>query len=1096
LRLLSAAIFLALLVPLMAPAAEVVNLAEPVDGVSAVVVESQDGRTVIEYRVGSFRRGTVEIDGEAYDTIGLGDESRMKVRGLPELPDVARSIIVPDDAEMAVRIVSSHYVDIQDFRVAPSKGTILRNVDPSTVAHTFGEFYGSDEWYPRELAYGREPYIMRDHRGMVVVVNPFQYNHATSTLRVYDRVVVAVERVGPGKVNVLEHRPNAGRSTEFSKIYEDHFLNFDQAAAARYASLDEIGNMLVIAYNDFMPAMAPFVEWKNQMGVACEMVSVTDVGVSSPAISAYIQDYYDTNGLTYVLLVGDADQIPTPYAAGGSSDPSYSLTAGSDTYPDLFVGRFSAEEVSHVETQVLRTIEYEKFPQAGAPWYHQGTGVASNQGPGDDGEYDNEHSDFMRDDLLAFTYTEVDQIYDPSASASDVSTALNDGRSIVNYTGHGSTMGWGSSGFSNSYVNALTNDDKLPFIISVACVNGYFNGITCFAEVWLRATNGAEPTGAIGTYMSSINQSWDPPMSAQDEVVDLLVAGAKRTFGGLCYNGSALMIDEYGPNGEDMFLSWHIFGDPSLRVRTDVPTDLTVVHDGEMSADSPTYKVTVVGVEGALCALYLNGTLYGAGLSGADGVAVIDVLETPPTDEDLTLTVTAFNANPHFGTVHVGQVFVPAIQVAPEFFDVVLETGQVQVETFQITNAGEPQSVLSFTIEVVDAGTPRELDSSTMGVAPSAYEANQLEDFVFTISNESTQDEWINAATIDFPEGMLVMDCTNFVVGSRELVWDGATGDGAESSWSATWENVIYPGETAQATVTVFSVPMLVGNQELTYTLSGDSWGTPPQTVTGTLVLEGPEGPSVTLVSPNGGEMWGLGELHDISWSSVGEFDVVSISCSVDGGETWFDVAAETPNDGVHTWLVDGPISTECLMRVTAATVQPAADTSDGTFAIYQPVTWLTVVPESGDIEAGGTADIELTFSSEGLAEGDYYAELLIDSNGGDRQVVPVALHVSGTSIDETIPDKVELYGNYPNPFNPLTRIAFALPEAQRVAVTVYDVRGRVVRNLADEVFEPGPHEIPWDGTNEEGSAVASGIYFYRFESASVTRISKMVLMK
>ncbi len=1095
-RALSAAILLVLIVPLAASAAQVVELAEPVDGVSVDLVESEGGRTIIEYRIGNFRRGTVEIDGEAYDTIGLGDESRMKVRGLPELPDVARSIIIPDDAEMSVRIVSSHYVDIPNFRVAPSKGTILRNVDPKTVSHTFDRFYGSDEWYPGPLAYGREPYIMRDYRGIVVVVNPFHYNPATSTLRVYDRVVVVAEQVGPGGVNVLDRRPNAGRSTEFTKIYEDHFLNFDEVAAARYASLDEIGNMLVIAYNDFMPAMAPFVEWKNQMGVSCEMVSVTDAGVSSAAIDAYIQSYYDTYGLTYVLLVGDADQIPTPYAAGGSSDPSYSLTAGSDSYPDIFVGRFSAEQVSHVETQVLRTIEYEKFPQAGAPWYHKGTGVASNQGPGDDGEYDNVHADFMRDDLLAFSYSHVDQIYDPSATASDVSNALNDGRSIVNYTGHGSTMGWGSSGFSSSYVNALSNDDMLPFIISVACVNGYFNGITCFAEVWLRATNGDEPTGAIGTYMSSINQSWDPPMAAQDEVVDLLVAGAKRTFGGLCYNGSALMIDEYGSNGEDMFLSWHIFGDPSLRVRTDVPADLTVAHNGEMAADTPTYDVTVEGVEGALCALYLNGVLYGSGLSGSDGVAVIDMLETPPTDEDLTLTVTAFNANPHFGTVHVGQVFVPAIQVAPEFFDVVLETDQIQVETFEIVNLGEPQSVLSFTIEVVDAGTPRELDSSSMGVVPSVYDANQLGNFVFTISNESTEDEWINAATIDFPDGMIVMDCTNFVVGSRELVWDGAAGDGAEAGWSATWENVIYPGETAQATVTAFAVPALAGNQELTYTLSGDSWGTPPQTLTGTLVLEGPEGPSVTVVSPNGGEMWGLGELHDITWSSAGEVDVVSISFSADGGSAWFDVASETPNDGVYTWLVDGPISTECLMRVTAATVQPAADTSDGTFAVYQPVTWLAVNPASGDVEAGGTAEIELTFSSEGLAEGDYYAELLIDSNGGDRQVVPVALHVSGTSIDETLPDKVVLYGNYPNPFNPLTRIAFALPEAQRVALTVYDGRGRIVRNLADEIFEPGAHEVPWDGTNEQGKAVASGVYFYRFESASVTRISKMVLMK
>ena len=67
---------------------------------------------------------------------------------------------------------------------------------------------------------------MRDVRGMVVVVNPFQYNPATRTLRVYDRVTVEVAEVGPAKSNILTSRP-ATLNTEFRKIYERHFLNFE-----------------------------------------------------------------------------------------------------------------------------------------------------------------------------------------------------------------------------------------------------------------------------------------------------------------------------------------------------------------------------------------------------------------------------------------------------------------------------------------------------------------------------------------------------------------------------------------------------------------------------------------------------------------------------------------------------------------------------------------------------------------------------------------------------------------------------------------------------------------------------------------------------
>jgi len=1097
LRRTSLASLLVLLVPASLFAAQVVDLAGADVDLSIEVVESNAGRTVIEYTLGSFTRGSVEIDGEVYDTIGLGDESRMTVRGLPELPNVARSIIIPDDAEIALRVVSSHAVELEGFRVAPSKGTILRNVDPRTVEYTFDSFYESDDWYPADTAYGRDPYIMRDHRGMVVVVNPFQYNHATGTLRVYDHIVVAAEPVGPGRKNVLTHRPNERVNTEFRKIYRRHFLNYDGEALARYASVGEIGNMLVIAYDDFMTAMEPLVEWKNQMGVPCEMVAVSVAGPSSGAIESYIQTCYDTNGLAYVLLVGDGAQVPTPYASGGESDPTYSLTAGSDSYPDLFVGRFSAESVSQVETQVLRTIEYEKFPQPAGAWYHKGTGIASNQGPGDDGEYDDEHVDAIRNDLLAFTYTEVDRIYDPSASSSMVANALNNGRSVINYTGHGSSMGWVSSGFSNTHVNALSNDDMLPFIVSVACVNGNFDGLTCFAEAWLRATNGGEPTGAIATYMSSINQSWNPPMAAQDETVDLLVEEEKRTFGGLCYNGSALMMDQYGWDGEDMFLTWHIFGDPSVRVRTGTPGVLTVVHDAGIDSETAQFDVTVEGVEGALCALYLNGVLYGSALSDPTGLATIDILETPPTGEDLTVTVTAFNAMPHFGTVLVGQTYHPAIAVDPEFIDVVMEPGLVYNDVLSISNSGEPLSVLSYNIEVVDAGTTREIEGSTMTAVPTTFAPGTLSDFIFSVTNESTDEQWINGIGLDFPEGLVVSTCTDFTVGARSLAWDSSSGDGAYVRWSGSWENVIYPGETAEATITVFVVPGTFGNVELIYALDGDSWGAPPSTAGGTIVLEGPEGPSVTLLSPNGGEMWGIGELNDITWSSVGEqFDEVGISYSSDGGLTWFDVVALTADDGIHPWLVDGPESSEYLMRVTAAGMPEVDDTSDGTFVVYQPVAWLTVYPASGDVPAGETLEVELTFDSSGLPQGDYFADILIDSNGGNRVTVPVALHVSGTGVDGPLPTVVALYGNFPNPFNPSTRISFALPEPSTVKLTIYDVRGRVVRRLSNEHFEAGRHEVPWDGKNDAGDDVSSGIYFYEFEGGGEKHGSKMVLTK
>jgi subtilisin-like proprotein convertase family protein len=624
--------------------AEVVTLDAGQEPVSVRVAESIGTRTVLEYELSNFTRNAVEIDGEIYYTIGLGDESKTYERGFPALPNVCRSIIVPDDAEMAVRVLSAHYVDYQGVPIEPSKGVITRDIDPATVAYTFDPFYESDNWYPADLATSREPYIMRDHRGVVVVLNPIRYNPATQTLRVYDSVTLEVDRVGSAKVNELTFRPDK-RNIEFEKIYQRHFVNYAEVGT-RYPSVPDVGNMLVIAYGDFMDEMEPLVEWKNQMGVPCEMISVADAGGSSAGIDATIEQYYYDNGLTYVLLVGDLAQCPS-LTQQSHSDPSYSLITA-DTYPELFIGRFSAQSGADAATQVLRTVEYEKRPMAEADWYHKGMGIASNQGPGDDGEYDDEHQDNIRADLLAFTYTHVDQIYDPSGTASQVSTGVNDGRSTINYTGHGSETTWVSTGFSNTHVNALTNDNKLPFITSVACVNGAFGG-TCFAEAWLRATNGTEPTGAIGFWGSTINQSWDPPMDGQDEVIDLLVTEQKRTFGALCFNGAGHMMDEYGSSGVNEFYHWTVFGDPSVRVRTNTPAEIDVAHLPVMYPGMATFDVAVSTavardpVKEAICALYSGGVRYGHAVTNASGEATITLLDIPPVGQMMTLTVTAFN---------------------------------------------------------------------------------------------------------------------------------------------------------------------------------------------------------------------------------------------------------------------------------------------------------------------------------------------------------------------------------------------------------------------------------------------------------------------
>jgi hypothetical protein len=291
---------------------------------------------------------------------------------------------------------------------------------------------------------------------------------------------------------------------------------------------------------------------------------------------------------------------------------------------------------------------------------------------GDDGEYDYQHIRNIRTLLLNFTYTNVDEFYGGSQGGNDspgeptttmVSNALNSGRSILNYCGHGSPTSWGTSGFSNSNVNSLTNDNMLPFITSVACNNGEFDDTTCFGEAWLRATHNGQPTGAIGVYMSSISQSWDPPMEAQDEFNNILVGkyanNTKTTFGGLCYNGAMSMIDNYGQDGIAMADTWIVFGDPSVQVRTKTPVTMTVTHDSFVPYGAQTFEVDVLGATSALCAISFEGRLLGNGYTDAKGHAVIHFYEPVNVSGTVQLMVTGFNAMPYLADLTTGYPNLP-----------------------------------------------------------------------------------------------------------------------------------------------------------------------------------------------------------------------------------------------------------------------------------------------------------------------------------------------------------------------------------------------------------------------------------------------------
>ncbi len=193
----------------------------------------------------------------------------------------------------------------------------------------------------------------------------------------------------------------------------------------------------------------------------------------------------------------------------------------------------------------------------------------------------------------------------------------------------------------------------------------------------------------------------------------------------------------------------------------------------------------------------------------------------------------------------------------------------------------------------------------------------------------------------------------------------------------------------------------------------------------------------ITVISPNGGEVWLNGSIQNITWISenLGS-SYLRIKLSTDNGQNWNSMAFAVPNTGTYSWLVNSnSASEECLIRIETLN-HNFYDDSDSIFTIEI-------------IQA-------------------------IEDN-----------------ISEEQPADFNLSQNYPNPFNPSTIIKYQIPEANFVSLIVYNVLGNEIEALVYEEKPTGTYEVEFSG-----NGLPSGIYFYKLQAGSFVETRKMILLK
>ena len=611
------------------------------------------------------------INGTSYQDFTKSHRITHMQAGAPSLPFFSESVIVPNQGQITLDIDHDGYIEYQNVEVAPSKGNLKRNVNPSDVDYTFGAEYSTDAFFPGELAFMGTPYNLRNTRGATVSVSPYQYNPVTKTLRVYQNVKAHV-LINDNETGINELFSEYRQNDVFNSVYNEHFLNSNEVFG-RYTPVEEEGEMLIIAKDVFLDEMEPFVDWKNQSGIKTTIVGTSVAGSSDTQIKSYIENFYNSNpDLVYILLVGDHSDVPShTYGSSGWeqlwSDSYYGqLTGGAnDYYPELFVGRFSGNP-TQITTMVNRTLEYEKTPATG-DWMTRAIGLASDegQGIGDDGEPDWQHARNIRNTLLGYGYTTVHEFYDGShggddaagnPSASDITPAMNEGVGLFNYTGHGDQNTCITGNYGSTHINSATNNGAYPFVISVACNNGSFTSGTCISETWMRATNQGTPTGSIAACGSSILMAWAQPMQVQDEMSELIAEtyanNRKTTLGGLFYNSEISMLEDYNSDASsvEVMQTWVMFGDPSTIFRNKATMNMSVSHVGNVPLGTSSVNVTC-DTDGAKISISQDGVFLGSAIASGGSANVTFTGLT--SNQPLIVTGTKQNYAPYQGGITV-----------------------------------------------------------------------------------------------------------------------------------------------------------------------------------------------------------------------------------------------------------------------------------------------------------------------------------------------------------------------------------------------------------------------------------------------------------
>jgi hypothetical protein len=625
------------------------------------VIQSDFDRVEFDVKVLGMWSEELQTKGGVFNQLSIPEYGITNVIGEPELPVIRKMVQIPYGAEVSVEVMSSE-VSERSLEELGIKNRIIPVQPPipkiegawekaEFVIHE--DFYQTDQFFPTQLVRKGEIGIIRGHRFVAVEVYPVSYNPKSGRVKLYSNIKIRVNLVGSDQ-STTEGMLARYASPPFEELCQDLFINYSTYADLLKGLPPLPIGYLIIVHDNFQSQVTPLADWKTKKGFDVTVATTTQTGTTTTSIKNYISQAYNNWSIppTYVLFFGDVGFIPTyTGTASGTATDLYYVKMDGDAFADIGRGRLPVRTAIEATDMVNKLLYYEDPTLTDLEWMKHECFIAS---------YDNyqisegTHRYVIQNYLLPNGII-VDTLWERlGANTAQITASINAGKSVVCYSGHGSTTGWATGPYGQTDVRNLSNSDEYPFVLSHACLTGQFNQTECFGETWVKVPN----KGGIAFWGASNYTYWD-----EDDILEKRMFQA--AFAETCYSIVSMtdkalwhLYNYYSGGGLSLYYldAYNLLGDPSVDLWTYIADSLFVDYPASIPQGSNTVTVTVqkfgsVPVYGALVCLYKEGEVFETGYTNINGE--VTLYPSPTTMSNIDVTVTAHNCLPYRGFMSV-----------------------------------------------------------------------------------------------------------------------------------------------------------------------------------------------------------------------------------------------------------------------------------------------------------------------------------------------------------------------------------------------------------------------------------------------------------